>query len=90
MIYINIVFGTENGHDQASPTATSAAATTITKKTKICPSRALILASESNKGYIGGVEHQLKRHKHHNRVLSADHAKASQGKHDQPIMPGNS
>ena len=46
----------------ARPTAASAAATIITKKTKIWPFTCVPLVGEGHEGKIDGVEHELNRH----------------------------
>ncbi len=46
----------------ARPTAASAAATTITKKTKIWPENLVPHVREGDEGQVDGVEHQLNRH----------------------------
>ena len=59
----------------ARPTATSAAATVMTKKTKIWPLSTLqVHAGKRHKRQVGGVEHQLDRHEDDQRV-AADRAR---------------
>ena len=65
----------------ASPTAASAAATIITKKTKIWPFTCVPLVREGDKGKIHGIEHQLNRHEDGDQVAldqKSDDAKAKQ------------
>ena len=46
----------------ARPTAASAAATIMTKKTKICPFTVVPLIGKGDKGKIDGIEHELNGH----------------------------
>ena len=52
----------------ARPTAASAAATTITKKTKTRPSELVMRAREGHERQIHGVEHQLDGHENRDDV----------------------
>ena len=57
----------------ASPTAASAAATVITKKTNTCPADAVRLR-ERDEAQVHRVEHQLDAHEHDDRVAADQHA----------------
>ena len=63
----------------ASPTATSAAATAITKKTSAWPSAVPEPLAEGHQGQVGGVQHQLDGHEDHERVAPDEHAEHAHG-----------
>ena len=56
------------------PTTTSAAATTSTKNTTVCPAMSSRAADEGHEGQVHGVEHQLDAHEHHERVAAHQQA----------------
>ena len=56
------------------PTTTSAAATTSTKNTAACPPMSFELAGERDEGEIGGVQHELDAHEHHEDVAPDEQA----------------
>ena len=58
----------------ASPTATSAAATVMTKNTKIWPSIECELRENATNARFDGVQHQLDRHEDDERVAAHQHA----------------
>ncbi len=67
----------------ASPTAVSAAATTITKNTNTCPLSAFHWRGESHKSQVHGVQHQLDRHEDGDHVALDEKAGDSAGKQDR-------
>ena len=85
----------------ANPTAASAAATTITKKTKICPLSGIMLVPSAtrmrvpvigkrHKAQVHRVEHELNRHKDGDDVALEQKAEHAQRKQDaaQDEIPG--
>ena len=76
------------------PTTTSAAATTITKNTVVCPLMSPSLRATATKREVDGVEHQLDAHQHDQRVATNQHtdrADAEQhgGQHEVPRRRGD-
>ena len=67
----------------ASPTTTSAAATTITKKAAIWPSRLPCCLAKATRARLRGVEHQLDAHEHDDRVAAGEHADAADREEDR-------
>ena len=63
----------------ASPTTTSAAATTIVKNAMIWPSRLPCSREKADEGEVAGVEHQLDAHEDHDRVAPDQHAGGADG-----------
>ena len=59
----------------ASPTTTSAAATTMTKNAMTWPSRVPLDAGEGDQGQVHRVEHQLDAHEDDDRVAAHEHAR---------------
>ena len=71
----------------ASPTTTSAAATTITKKAVIWPSRLPAPRAKATNARLRRVEHQLDAHEHHDGVAPDQHPERAdteqqRGQHD--------
>ena len=64
----------------ASPTATSAAATAITKKTRAWPSGLPQPVAEGHERQVRGVQHQLDRHEDDQRVAPDDDTDHADGK----------
>ena len=60
----------EHRDDQARPTTTSQAATTITIRANTCPS-SLPWAGEGDQGEVPGVQHQLEAEQDHQRARAA-------------------
>ena len=56
------------------PTTTSAAATTRTKNTADLAADVVQLAGEGDEGEVGGVQHQLDAHEHHEHVAPHEQA----------------
>ena len=75
------------------PTTTSAAATTSTKNTAVCPPMSPSCVARATKREVDGVEHQLDAHEHHERVAPHEHADGADaeqhgGEHEVPRRGG--
>ena len=67
----------------ASPTAASAAATTITKKLKMWPSTLFELVGERYKAEIHSVQHQLNGHEHSDDIAPVQEARDAEAEQDR-------
>ena len=66
----------------ARPTAASAAATTITKKTKIWPFTCVPLMGEGDEGEVHGVEHELDGHEDRDEIALDEEADDAEAEED--------
>ena len=74
----------------ASPTTTSAAATTMTKNAMIWPVQVAVDAREGDQRQVDRVEHQLDAHEHHDGVATHQHANGADREQRWPTAPGSS
>ena len=67
----------------ANPTAASAAATVITKKTSICPVGSPRNEEKAMSDQVYGIEHQLNRHENNNCIAADQNAQDTDTKHER-------
>ena len=72
------------------PTTTSAAATTSTKNTAVCPLMSSRPDGQGHEGEVDRVEHELDAHEHHQRVAPDEQAHGAHREEDggQQQVPG--